>query len=48
MQYAGGKTLLAGARERRYKWEAPVAEVNTMSHKETGREERGDIQVIEL
>lgn len=39
MQYAGGKTLLAGAREKRYKWEAPVAEVNTMSHEETGREE---------
>lgn len=39
MQYAGGKTLLAGARERRYKWEAPVAEVSTMSHEETGREE---------
>lgn len=39
MQYAGGKTLLAGARERRYKWEAPIAEVNTMSHKKPGREE---------
>lgn len=44
MQYAGGKTLLAVARERKYKYNVPVAEVNTMSHEKTGREE---IHVIE-